>query len=58
MLYFYIQNASPRRRTSIRSPKQLVRDDDFIFGLSPNRRGIGRSNSGISCSNLELRISW
>ena len=52
--------------TSIRSPKRWVRDDDFIVGLYPrimlgmssNRLYIGGSNSEISRSNLELRISW
>ena len=40
----------------VRSPKRRVRDDDFILGLSSNRRlSIGGSTSGIFRANLDLQ---
>ena len=39
----------------VRSPKRRVRDDDFMVGLSSNRRYIGGSNSESFRCNLELK---
>ena len=52
----------------VKSPKQRVRDDDFIvgsggissdiLGLSSNRLSIGGSIQGVSAEILSFKISW
>ena len=57
MLYFVHTKCVPKMG-QVRSPKRRVQDDDIMVGLSSNNLSIGRSNSRISRSNFELRISW
>ena len=60
MLYFSIQNASPR--WDVRSPKRRVRDDDFIVGLCSdyprNVVELAEAIHGVSAEILNLQISW
>ena len=58
MLYFSIQNASPR----VRSPKRWVRDGDFMVGSWSDYPRIvfilAEAIQRVSAAILNLKISW